>query len=392
MVEPITLDPANEATITIDPLQFQQDVKAVVGIVSDTGTQPAMVFSNDLNRPSFAKLGVFQNSQADRFLDLYVFSDERLYQDVLDETPVVEVTQNGTTEQVTMEVFLEPSPPNDSIIKVIYKGDYALSAGGATQIVLTGEDFAGNDILPETTGVSVKFIKADEGGEIASIDGEMHLLLSEKSLTKDTYLTVFTLESAPMSKSQRFASFGDLVLVPEQRHPIGSAYRIGPSGLRFIKPIQLSLHIENLKDLDSSQLGIYRLEGENWVYVGGTLNEESISTEIDNTGTYQVQLGPHPSLPSLPRVYSLAQNRPNPMGKETLIKYQLPGESFVSLKIYNIMGQVVRTLLHAREKAGYKAVLWKGEDQSGRNLASGVYFYTLEAGNFKKTKKLILLK
>ncbi|MCH7760074.1 T9SS type A sorting domain-containing protein, partial [candidate division TA06 bacterium] len=389
LVDYISLSLTNESRIYIDPLKYPMGIRAVVSNVGDSGTKPALVFSNDLIRPIYVKLGVFQNAQADRFLDLYVFSNERLFSDVSVETPVVEVTQNNSTQQVTMEIFTDPG--TDSIL-VIYKGDIALSVSGIAQIVLTGEDFAGNDIDTVTTGVSVQFIQADEGGEIASIEGEMHLRLPAKSLAKDIYLTVFTLESSPTTQGLRVSSFGDLVSIPEERAPVGFAYRIGPTGLRLKSPARLTIHLEELTDPDPSKLGIYRLEGKNWVYVGGILDEGSLSTEIDILGTYQVQLGPHPLLPSLPKVYTLSQNIPNPMGKVTVILYQLPNDSHVSLKIYNILGQVVKTLINGQEKAGFYSVPWEGKDDTGRNMTSGIYFYTFQAGDFKQTKKLVLLR
>jgi len=100
--------------------------------------------------------------------------------------------------------------------------------------------------------------------------------------------------------------------------------------------------------------------------------------------------------PTLPKEYSLSQNFPNPFNPTTLIRYQLPAvsdqQSAVSLKIYNVLGQRVRTLVNKEQAPGYYSVIWNGRDDYGREMASGVYFYRLEAGRYSSSKKLLLLK
>jgi len=95
---------------------------------------------------------------------------------------------------------------------------------------------------------------------------------------------------------------------------------------------------------------------------------------------------------SLPKEYSLSQNFPNPFNPVTSINYSLPEAVYVKLEIYNILGQKVRTLVDKPQVAGYKTVRWDGRDKDRREMASGVYFYRLEAGRYSSTKKLLLLK
>ncbi len=94
----------------------------------------------------------------------------------------------------------------------------------------------------------------------------------------------------------------------------------------------------------------------------------------------------------VPRVYSLNQNYPNPFNPTTQIMYGLPKDSQVELKVFNIMGQEVTTLVNGWQKAGYRSIVWDGRDSSGHPVASGVYFYRLEAGEFNSIKKMVLLK
>ncbi len=85
--------------------------------------------------------------------------------------------------------------------------------------------------------------------------------------------------------------------------------------------------------------------------------------------------------------YKLEQNYPNPFNPISTISYSIKQDGLVSLKIYDVLGKEVTTLVHENEPAGYYSVEFNASD-----LSSGIYFYTLTSGNFKETKKLILLK
>jgi hypothetical protein len=92
-------------------------------------------------------------------------------------------------------------------------------------------------------------------------------------------------------------------------------------------------------------------------------------------------------LDELPTDYKLEQNYPNPFNPSTTIKYSLPQNSRVQLRIYDILGNLVETLVDDNQNAGVYTV-----DFDGSNLSSGVYFYQLITPQFKQTKKLILMK
>ena len=94
---------------------------------------------------------------------------------------------------------------------------------------------------------------------------------------------------------------------------------------------------------------------------------------------------------SAPASFELAAAYPNPFNPSTTIGYALPQAADVRLDIYNVMGQRVRTLVAAHQPAGYYAVEWKATDDSGHTLSSGVYFYRLQAGAFRSTKRMLLM-
>jgi len=89
----------------------------------------------------------------------------------------------------------------------------------------------------------------------------------------------------------------------------------------------------------------------------------------------------------MPTGYWLSQNYPNPFNPVTEISFNLPEVVDVKLEIYNVLGQRVTTLVNGLTEAGIHSVTWDGSD-----VASGIYLYHLQAGNFVETKKMVLLK
>ncbi|MCB0729362.1 MAG: T9SS type A sorting domain-containing protein, partial [Ignavibacteriae bacterium] len=89
---------------------------------------------------------------------------------------------------------------------------------------------------------------------------------------------------------------------------------------------------------------------------------------------------------TLPAQFALNQNYPNPFNPSTKISYALPSKSRVSIKIFNNIGQLVETLFDGERNPGFHDVTWNAK------VASGVYYYTIKAGDFVETKKMVLLK
>ena len=94
----------------------------------------------------------------------------------------------------------------------------------------------------------------------------------------------------------------------------------------------------------------------------------------------------------LPSIYTLHQNYPNPFNPTTTIKYDLPEAQNVQVMIYDIMGRKVRTLVNEFQDIGYRTIQWDATDDYGRPVSAGMYIYTIQAGEFRKTRKMVLLK
>jgi len=146
------------------------------------------------------------------------------------------------------------------------------------------------------------------------------------------------------------------------------------------------------------------LANSNSVYLGATLydgnrndkNELFITLDlVNNEGrkefTYsykpQFSMGVKASLPSSPSDFELSQNYPNPFNPTTTIEYSIPLNAFVSLKVFDLLGNVVATVINQRQNAGQHYAKF-----DGASIPSGIYFYRLRVANFVAVKKLILLK
>jgi hypothetical protein len=141
---------------------------------------------------------------------------------------------------------------------------------------------------------------------------------------------------------------------------------------------------------------------------GGTMDEFRFysraldALEIQGTWNhtlpYTITTGVEPPPQETPVVYELAQNYPNPFNPTTTIQYGLPAAANVTLKIYNILGQEIMTLVNEQKNPGTYQTIWNGRNSAGIHVASGVYFYSLVAKSidskttYTNIKKMLFLK
>lgn len=114
------------------------------------------------------------------------------------------------------------------------------------------------------------------------------------------------------------------------------------------------------------------------IYAQNVNPDGSLGNPVTATGNI-------PTLP--PAAFELKQNYPNPFNPSTTIEYRLPVQGFVSLRIFNVLGQEVHTLVSGQQNPGEHRVVF-----DGANLPGGVYFFRLDAGGFSQTRKFLLLR
>lgn len=175
---------------------------------------------------------------------------------------------------------------------------------------------------------------------------------------------------------------------------------------------QITLKWEEVTSEEVKYYTVYRKVGTgDFARLAHTTKPEYVDVDVTTSGTYAycvtaTDFGLNESEKSAPLVlaavsladerripdkYSLAQNYPNPFNPATRIEFGLPKSDRVSLTIYNLMGQIVREY-HLQLPAGYAHVVWDGCDNYGNQVGSGVYIYTLATGEFKQTRKMILMR
>jgi hypothetical protein len=174
-------------------------------------------------------------------------------------------------------------------------------------------------------------------------------------------------------------------------------YVIRPGGGAISDSVWVDQNTTDYNPCEWKYLGIY-------YFIPGRGN--SVSVVNDGTGagyvirtdlmkfTYcsPVQVVSETPVAELPKTHTLLQNYPNPFNASTEICYQLPVNDHVSLKIFNTLGQEVRTLVDANQSAGGYGASWDGRDAGGKDVASGLYFCRLKAGDRSKTIKMVLVR
>ncbi len=115
---------------------------------------------------------------------------------------------------------------------------------------------------------------------------------------------------------------------------------------------------------------------------------------IDDLQLSETATGINDQVFSLPKGFKLEQNYPNPFNPSTKIRYSIPDgqNNFVTLRVYNVLGSEIATLVNEVKPAGSYEAEFNSIDSQGRPLPSGIYFYKLTAGSFSQTHKMILLK
>ena len=95
---------------------------------------------------------------------------------------------------------------------------------------------------------------------------------------------------------------------------------------------------------------------------------------------------------NLPTEYKLSQNHPNPFNPVTTINFSIPEPNFITLKIFDLSGRLVKTLWNSKTNIGHHSINWDGIDTYGNNVSAGIYIYTLEGKDLFISRNMIMMK
>jgi len=327
---------------------------------------PECVTADTLN---MVELSLFQNPVATAAAHFIVNTDVPLKG-----YPVGYVTIGGNAPS---PVYFSP------IASKTFRGSFVFTASGSAEVSVFVSSLLERDTVV-VDPLSVQLIGAGKTGKLVSADGKVGVLFADGSVKEEIYATCIS-----VSKDSRYDFEGD----PEME-AFGEPYQLGPS-ISFDKypTISFSLGHYDLEGKDKTLFSIYRYEDGEWNRLESYPDGDRVCAEAKTLGVFRLIHDPNAKpLTNIPQTYQLFQNYPNPFNPETQIKYDLPVSGNVTLSIYNVLGQRVRVLVQGIQDAGHRSVTWDGKDNQGQEAASGIYFYRIEAENYQKTKKMVLLK
>ncbi|HDQ00207.1 MAG TPA: T9SS type A sorting domain-containing protein [bacterium] len=310
-------------------------------------------------------LSIFQNPALTQFIDFYLIT-----RSPLQAAPTASIKIGSDT------------PTNISMIQLenlIYKGEYILTRSGtarlSVQAAIQGES-------PENLVKNFNVLLLKPQQETLFSYGYLNMKVPANAVSSNTYLTIF-------SESLNRHEPSDLIAV-------SPVFRINPVDFVFDVPLRLQFRYQSTASatIDETKIRLYRRSNENWVGIGGEVDvvRKTVAASITQLGEFALFYDPTDQSPTKPENFQLYQNYPNPFNNQTTITYFVPVDSDISLTIFNINGELIRTLKQGKQLAGLGRIVWDGKSDDNTTASSGIYFSRLNAGQFSTTRKMIFVK
>jgi len=211
-------------------------------------------------------------------------------------------------------------------------------------------------------------------------------------------------DGGELTASVAVETYSDLALFSyESSVAVGAAYFVIATEWEITENIITSrcdnMTLDYRQEGDRVKVLLYSLDGEvmpagrtDLFEISGGADFEISHVELGSSEGSRIEVALASTSIELPISFALMQNYPNPFNPETNLEFALPYAAHVTLTVYNVLGQSVVTLVDGELPAGTHEVQWRGTDQQGRAVASGVYLYRLQAGTETMTRKMMLLK
>ncbi len=338
----------------------------------------ATFFYSDTTKPVFTS-GFFQNPVFTDELDLYALGSSLMAPNKIKIT----ATNGGESKEVVSQIL----PGNDSILVA---HNYRLKSSGTLDINLKGKLRYGQTELDTSFSYNVTYTEGRVGATLFADNYNFRMDIPGNALSED----IFILSGK--------GNLNKLDNAPNTNLPLTSSeiYTVSPVGkaLNLVAPVTIEIP-SKLSDQIPQLLVVGFWDGNSWRELPTRVspNGNSLVGIAKTLGHFVIMkagsgqpLAVENTL--LPKEFALRQNYPNPFNPETSIQFELPQDGWITLTIYDILGQSVSILKNGYYPAGYYQVSWDGHNRWGAPVGSGVYFYQLSAGSFRHTKKMILTR
>jgi len=344
------------------------------------------VVTNVTSKPDFGDFYAVQNPDADTYLDLFIVSQRPLYDLTGNEGAKVKVLGEIDTTIIAMEKIHDFGTTVS-----VYSGKYQLTTAGTFGFQFNGRDQNGIDLDQVLRTITVGLAKPTVATEMALPDGLGQIKVPAHAVNADRWMVG---GSFKMTNSVSVARVPNL---PMSVQPVSDVIFTSNAAFKLNRAATLTLALSDDQLNNPEPLGIYLTIDGAWQYIGGKVdrNARTISVNTNYLGRYVVASGQHGNIYDtkiVPETYELSQNYPNPFNPSTTISFGLPEDGTVSLKVYDIRGHEVITLVQDHFTAGSYQLTWNAVDSRHTPVASGVYFYAIDSENFRQVKKMVLAK
>lgn len=386
----VSIDTVNAIidTTYINPSDYQYF--AIIAVCRGAGVETggSFVVDDELDSPGLFDLQVDQNCELTNYLDIYAFSDMRVYADGAVgndedlEGPNLKISDGDSV----LISFVIPRF-YDAGDGYIYRSPFDLreflpSTTYEFLFIGSAESIGGNKIDSDTVIVMAIEVPAATGRFISSKLGGFTLSIPSFAFDEDAFITI--IEKPTMD------SPGSVI-------PLKNVFTIGTKNHTLKKSIKVEFDLTgiDLSSFDVEKLDIVVLQYNTINSLEAIVNMDKmvVTADVPVIGSIQLVMNPaKKGVNALPTEYALHQNYPNPFNPATTLKYDLPEDAQMTLKVFDILGREVITLANEFKKAGHYSVKWTGQDNHGNSVATGIYFCQFNTENYSKTLKMVLVK
>lgn len=242
----------------------------------------------------------------------------------------------------------------------LFFGDYQIQSAGVLNVTANGADSSSNP------------------------GSAIHRTYTLSPLTKPIVLSSYRIESS--GNGFLIAGLSDAGSTPSGWTRVGSSIDVIATGT---PTSEIQITLMSGPALDQSKIGLYLWSNEQWTPLPMERKNGQWSASVSG-GT--VAAFYNSEFSAVPSAFKLHRNYPNPFNPSTTISYELPVDGKVVVKIYNTIGQEIRTLVNEVKPAGYHNLVWNGRNNGGQTVSSGIYIYRMQAGQYVNSQKMMLIK